>query len=296
MALDFNMTRLLLHEWSSSGVAFGDTACLGRQGLHVSSTRLQRNLNEVGLNHVNSEEILKEGNGYWEPFIKCLGGQLTDSIDISDYEGATVLLDLNSPIPDIYKSKYDTVIDSGTLEHVFNFPIAIKNCMEMVKLNGRMIMITPANNFMGHGFYQFSPELFFRVFSEENGFKIDNILLFEDQYIARWYTVKDPAEVSQRVELVNGVPSYLFIVARKVAVKEIFSIVPNQSDYQQISWHQKSLSPYEIMQMNRKKFSVARMVPYRAKKILSHILDTFKVIQSGIFGPRLKRNFFRRVK
>lgn len=296
MAFDFNMTRLLLHEWNSSGVAFGDTACLGRQGLHVSATRLQRNLNEVGLNNVNSEDILKEGNGYWEPFIRCLGGRLTDSIDISDYEGASVLLDLNSPIADIYKGKYDTVIDSGTLEHVFNFPVAIKNCMEMVKPNGRMIMITPANNFMGHGFYQFSPELFFRVFSEENGFRIDNILLFEDQYIAKWYTVKDPAEVSQRVELVNGVPSYLFIVARKVAVKEIFAVTPNQSDYQQISWHQKSLSPYEIMQMNRKKFSVARLVPYQAKKILSHVLDTFRVMQNGILGPRLRRNFFRRVK
>jgi hypothetical protein len=30
--------------------------------------------------------------------------------------------------------------------------------------------VTPANNQMGHGFYQFSPELFFRVFSQENGY------------------------------------------------------------------------------------------------------------------------------
>jgi hypothetical protein len=296
MAFDFNMTRLLLHEWRSSGIEFGDTACLGRQGLHVASTRLQRNLDEVGLKHVSSESILKEGNGYWEPFIRCLGGKATDSIDISDYEGASVLLDLNSPISDSYKNKYDTVIDSGTLEHVFNFPVAIKNCMELVKLNGRMIMITPSNNFMGHGFYQFSPELFFRVFSAENGFKIDNILLFEDHYIAKWYSVKDPAEVSQRVELVNGVPSYLFIVARKIAEKEIFSVVPNQSDYQQISWQQKSLSPYEIMQKNREKFSVARLVPYQVKKILSRALNIYKVLQVGIFGPRLRRDFFRRIK
>jgi len=41
---------------------------------------------------------------------------------------------MSQPIDTIHKNKYDLVFDGGTLEHVFNFPVAIKNCMEMVKV------------------------------------------------------------------------------------------------------------------------------------------------------------------
>ena len=41
----------------------------------------------------------------------------------------------------------------------------------MVKLGGHFIGVYPIDNFCGHGFYQFLPELFFRCFSQENGFE-----------------------------------------------------------------------------------------------------------------------------
>ena len=78
---------------------------------------------------------------------------------------------MNLPIGDDLKRKFSVVIDGGTLEHVFNFPVAIKNCMQMLDVGGHFFVHTMANNFMGHGFYQFSPELFYRVFSPENGFR-----------------------------------------------------------------------------------------------------------------------------
>ena len=55
------------------------------------------------------------------------------------------------------------VIDGGLLEHVFDFPTAIRNCMRMVRQGGHLILNLPVNNFPGHGFYRFSPELVFRV-------------------------------------------------------------------------------------------------------------------------------------
>ena len=79
---------------------------------------------------------------------------------------------MNIPISDSSKDKYTVVIDGGSLEHVFNFPIAIKNCMEMLQVGGYFISLAPANNMLGHGFYQFSPELFYRIFSKENGFSV----------------------------------------------------------------------------------------------------------------------------
>ena len=74
------------------------------------------------------------------------------------------------------------MIESGSLEHIFNFPVAITNLAGMLKVGGTLFVTTPANNLMGHGFYQFSPELMFRVFSDENGFALRDVLLFEGDY------------------------------------------------------------------------------------------------------------------
>ena len=54
---------------------------------------------------------------------------------------------------------------------IFNFPVAIRNLMRMAKVGGQVFLTTPANNFCGHGFYQFSPELAYRIFALENGFE-----------------------------------------------------------------------------------------------------------------------------
>jgi hypothetical protein len=137
------------------------------------------------------------------------------------------------------------VIDSGTLEHVFNFPVAIANAMKMVKTGGHLILLTPANNCCGHGFYQFSPELLYRVLSPENGYKVSRMIGLEDGvgrssllgvkydfYICGpWYEVKDPAEIGQRVTLLSRNEVSLFVLAKKLEHRPIFEKVPQQSDY-----------------------------------------------------------------
>ena len=108
--------------------------------------------------------FLRESEGYAEKFFQILGASHITSFDKSDYQVATCLHDMNAPIEGSLKNRFSVVLDSGTLEHVFNFPQAIRNCMEMVKVGGHFIQITVANDFIGHGFYQFTPELMYRVF------------------------------------------------------------------------------------------------------------------------------------
>jgi hypothetical protein len=86
------------------------------------------------------------------------------TLDNSAYEGAAIVIDLNAPLPDALKNRFTAVIDGGCLEHIFNFPQAIKNSMEMLSIGGHFLGITPANNFCGHGFYQFSPGALFSHF------------------------------------------------------------------------------------------------------------------------------------
>ena len=95
---------------------------------------------------------------------------------------------------------------------------------------------------MGHGFYQLSPELFFRVFGAENGFVIRKIILFDgSETEATFYEVKDPSVTRQRSELSTSKPMLMIALAQKIAEVPLFTKPPQQSDYVAV-WenHQKA--------------------------------------------------------
>ena len=231
MGLDSNGTKFLLYAKARQGVSFENMAMIGRQTLNLTAEQLHNNLQKFGVQTANADEILNGADGYAEPFIKVLDADEITSFDASDYENATEVHDFNQPIPEQFKNKFSAVLDGGTLEHIFNFPTAIKNCMEMIKVGGHFLAITPTNNFLGHGFYQFSPELFFRIFNEQNGFKMLQAIVFEEYPNSDWFEVTDPDAIKHRVLLTNSMPSYLLIIAGKTADIPIFEKTPQQSDY-----------------------------------------------------------------
>jgi len=155
-------------------------------------------------------------------------------MDNSTYEGATVLHDLNLPITEDMKNKYSVIVDGGTIEHVFNFPAAVKNCMQMLRVGGHFIGFTPANNLCGHGFYQFSPELFFRIFSFKNGFDVKLMAMHGgdgSKDSTDVYLVKDPDDVKTRIEFKSKKELSLIVIAEKIKDTDLFSEFPQQSDY-----------------------------------------------------------------
>ncbi len=85
---------------------------------------------------------------------------------------ASITQDISKPLRSDLIGQFDLAIDGGTLEHVFNFPAAVANLMRLVKVGGAVYTQNPCNSLAGHGFYQFSPELMYRVFSKQNGFDI----------------------------------------------------------------------------------------------------------------------------
>ncbi|MEP7263433.1 MAG: hypothetical protein ABI772_02990 [Bacteroidota bacterium] len=252
MAITSNDVKLLFYA-HKCGISFEKTLTLGRLKLYVPVDSIQQLANRSGFNHRSIKDI-PFPDAYSEPLFEFLGSKLSDSIDVSDYEKATLIHDMNQPVPSLWENKYSVVIDSGTLEHIFNFPQAIMNCMKMIRAGGHFIGITPVNNLMGHGFYQFSPELYFRVFNEENGFRIKKLMIasaHEDGSYSDWYEVADPKMVKSRVILVNQLPTYLMIFAEKISSETIFKTFPQQSDYtekwnkagdqkqQKVSWKKK---------------------------------------------------------
>lgn len=232
MAIDTEAARLLLAN-ARGGVCMSETATLGRQRYHPSNLESKRLLLEFGFDPTRYPKLLEgePDDRFAEAFFEVLGVRRLETIDASNFEGATLVHDMNLPIPSELHGRFDLVYDGGTLEHVFNFQTAVRNCMEMVKVGGRFITHTPANNYFGHGFYQFSPELFYRIFSESNGFVVERMIAQEYGPRRRWFAVADPLVIRERTPLINVFPVLLFVQAKKTRVTELFRECPQQSDY-----------------------------------------------------------------
>lgn len=218
---------------SRSGVDYQRTLMIGRQAMVSEGRRVRAGLREAGLeiDLETARAISRDGQGFCEPLLRHLGAEDIQSLDASDFEGSTIVHDLNKPLPAPHLAAYSVVIDGGTLEHVFDFPAALKTCLEGVALGGHYIAITPVNNYAGHGFYQLTPELYFRVLAPDNGFRVRCMLWRSDHPFAGWYQVADPANVGHRVERRGLSRTLLFLAAERFAHREILAIPPQQSDY-----------------------------------------------------------------
>lgn len=229
MGLDTNAVQFLVSA-HKLGVQFGRTVMLGRQSLHIFSGTVSDMLARGGLATAKFQEAAKSCD-YAEPLFEALGATQVDAMDNSPFEGAKLVHDLNQPVPPAWKEQFDVVYDGGTLEHVFNFPVALRNAMEMLRPGGRLFIHTCANNLCGHGFYQFSPELFYRALSPENGFEVERMIIFRVGPYGRWHEVSDPDKIRERVELITFMPMQMLVQARRMKVVPIFEKTPQQSDY-----------------------------------------------------------------
>lgn len=233
MALNEVGIKFLLYANSIENLDFSSILTIGRQSLIISPRNLHKHLKDWGYASKNTDvfSLFYKDDGYADGVYRLLGAQRIEALDYSDYEGATCIHDMNVPVPDTYKDRYTVVLDGGALEHVFNFPVAIKNCMEMLVEGGYYLGITPSNNYMGHGLYQLSPEIYFRIFQPENGFQLHSVIAVEERPNAEWFLVRDPKEVGKRGFVINHRRILLLVIARKVRTVPIFAKVPQQSDY-----------------------------------------------------------------
>lgn len=252
MGIDIHSAEFLRSE-VRRGLRFGRTLTLGHQALYMDRRQYESLSASLGISCRNTE--------YADDFFRGLSATDIDVMDASNYEGANLVHDLNEPVDPRWRSVYDLVFDGGALEHVFNFPLALKNCLEMVKVGGHFITITPANAHCGHGFYQFSPDLFYSALSPENGFLVERLLF---RHRRQWYSVRNPAEIRERIELLTHEPTLFFVSARRCEQKPIFAKWPQQSDYVQ-AWTPKEAAAHPTGTTPSAKDVLLRVFPYGRK-------------------------------
>jgi hypothetical protein len=219
MAIDIQGLKLLLI--ARSHKPLGNVLTLGRQGI-----AMPKNV----IDHIFEHDRFDENEKYCEHLlIDILGATSVKSMDVSSYEGASYIHDMNRPIYEHY-DEFDTVFDMGTLEHVYNVPEALKNVSKMCKVGGQILHMLPANNWCGHGFWQMSPELFFTLYSNKNGYA-ETELFIGSTRDANWTYKIDPPAKGERHDIKWNDPIYCMVRTVKTTTNWSHDNI-QQSDYE----------------------------------------------------------------
>jgi len=219
VGIDFHNFHFLRYAFQFGG--FGSTLTSGRQNLHVRNREVSDFL---------APEVEFRVGAYCEPLLGVrFGATRVDSVDASGFEGATFVHDMNKPIPEELFGKYDTIFDGGCLEHIFNAPQALWSLSKACRKGGQILHSLPANNFCGHGFWQFSPELFHSLYSTENGYVHTEVFIADLGRKDAWFKVARPSG-GKRINIHSATP--LYVLVRTVKADDDFRHDNiQQSDY-----------------------------------------------------------------
>ncbi len=240
MGFDFNNTKFVLFA-KSLGADFSSTITLGRQFLFVHEKELRYllkgfsyDITDAELSKIYNDASFEDGKyPFVEHLLHYLGAGTADSLDMSEYEGATVIHDMNLPIDQALWSRYSLVIDGGTLEHIFNVPTSLQNCMNLLKLGGHFVSVAPANNWLAHGMYQFGPDLFCKAFNTSNGFRMKRMFFCDVNSRKYWY---EPLKPDEMVNLATSSEVYLMTIAEKISEPATIRADPQQTYYADRLW------------------------------------------------------------
>jgi SAM-dependent methyltransferase len=220
----------------------GDMVMLGRQRWtgprRKQSAKLLRQSVKKFLPETQVEDLANPDNHYSEVFFKALGFSSIDSMDISDFEDATIIQNLGEPLaPDLHE-RFDMVYDGGTCEHVFDLPAAYRNIDKMLRPGGVFIAHSPCNNWTNHGFYQIGPEVVYGFWANALGYEVLQCELqgFHPAVSQEPIKMTDPNVTGRRPRPIGTMPNGRIIL--NYAVRKPMSPMTNpgkalQTDYVQ---------------------------------------------------------------
>lgn len=200
---------------------------IDKHSLHLDEKAFQLYSNyHKNKNHYNANMIIYQD---------ILGFNHISIQDVSNYEGANILFDLNKPAPDELKSSFDVILDCGTIEHIFDVKQVFSNLFSMIRLHGSVIHFSPFNIWPDHGFYCYNPTLFKSIYAK-NYFRINELSTYsitdDDDWIFNSYqsSIMIPDNSDYWKQKMG-----IFCVAKKIQDESSF-IVPQQEIYESKLW------------------------------------------------------------
>jgi hypothetical protein len=162
MGVDIALTRFFDQCAKSAGGLAGPMLALGSLTLRETPEVLAEYASANGYTRLAREQsvgaLFSDRYGV-DRYLSCdINGQ------------ADLFLDLGLPLPDDQKGVYLSVVNGGTLEHLFDLRLAMQNIHDASAVGGLMIHTCPVTWF-DHGFVNINPVLF-HLTAEVNDYEV----------------------------------------------------------------------------------------------------------------------------
>lgn len=225
--------------------------CLGRQSVNrrPELTKIEALLEKWNLSPKNPMIRLK-GFEFIEEVLGMFGVGAFESMDMSNYEGAHILHDLNEPVPDEFYNRYGMIYDGGTTEHIFNIPTAFDNIYAMLAQDGIFVSSSMMNGGPTHGLYQFGPDIVWSYWKRKRKCEV----LMCKAYPIRaekdypMFDLPDVGLKGKRYDVQHKLPkseTYLFYVIKKRKDDATANEKVVQSDYE-VRWKKVLSGPHNV--------------------------------------------------
>lgn len=177
MGLNIQGLKALLHENAYKEIS-GKVLLIGKSTVEIKYETISAIASLFGLDVKRGDfrkrdtQTKKSSTEFWVDDVELLHTLFPhitsiDVLDVSPYEGANVIADMNLPISRNLYSSFDFVYDSSVLDNVFNPAQMISNIATMLRANGRVCMNNVASFFPG-ALCSCHPEWFYSFFAVNN--------------------------------------------------------------------------------------------------------------------------------
>jgi hypothetical protein len=165
-------------------------------------------------------------------FFRMLGIEQYDDLDFADFEKPSLICDLNEPVPEGWRGRYGMLVDGGTSEHIFNIRAVLFNIVSLLRVGGEVLHISPLSGWINHGFFHFSPCLFYDFYGC-NGFEVGPSYIVDLPRDASGKESYRPYQYdSSSFEVDDAKARTLFVVRARKRVDQSVRL-PTQGIYQQ---------------------------------------------------------------
>lgn len=167
------MARFIIREAKYAPIR-GSVLLIGRQTVHLTPSRFSELMREEGLSidpalPVTLDNTTRGGAGRGlisdTYLFKALGAATVSAVDLSNYEGADIVHNLDMPIPPQLEGKFDFICNGSVLDNMFNPTMGLTNISRMLAPGGRVVHFEHGSNCTNGAYLQFSPNWFFDYYA-----------------------------------------------------------------------------------------------------------------------------------
>lgn len=153
MAITVPLAEFFFQEHAHRPIT-GRFLTLGRQTISINEAQLRRMLKTYGIAQPEGAMEMDtvtvqsaHGEGYItdSAFFRSFCGMVPEVLDVTNYEGATILHDMCTPLPDALEGQFDFIYNGSILDNVFDPAMALRNMSRMLAPGGRVMHIEMAS-------------------------------------------------------------------------------------------------------------------------------------------------------